>query len=112
LVEVVRDALSPLQSRIAVAFVHGSVAVSQERASSDVDLIVIGAIGLAKLAPVLDALEERLGRSVNASVFTAEEFSKKLAAKNHFLRAVLQKERLFILGTGDDLERIARRSPR
>ena len=112
LVNVLRDALAPLQSRIAVAFVHGSVALSQERASSDVDLIVIGASGWRKSAPVLDAVEERLGRPVNASVFTAEEFSKKLAAKNHFLRAVLQKERLFIIGSADDLEGIAHRSPR
>ncbi len=112
LVEVLRDALAPLRSRIAVAFVHGSVASSQERSSSDVDLIVIGAVGPSKLAPVLDALEERLARPVNASVFTAEEFGGKVAAKNHFLRAVLNKERLFIIGTEDDLESIARRGPR
>ncbi len=112
LFEVLQDALAPFQSRIVVAFVHGSVASGHQRPASDVDLIVIGTLGLSKLAPVLDAIEERLGRAVNASTYTVEEFGKKLAAKNHFLRAVLDKEKLFIVGTADDLERIARRRSR
>ncbi len=53
LVEVLRDALAPLQSRIAVAFVHGSVALSQKRAASDVDLIVIGTLGTVENRPGL-----------------------------------------------------------
>ena len=60
LFEVLQDALAPFQSRIVVAFVHGSVASGHQRPASDVDLIVIGTLGLSKLAPVLDAIEERL----------------------------------------------------
>ena len=86
--------------------------VSRERASSDVDLIVVGSLGLSKLSPALEAAEERLGRPVNARVYTADEFAKKLANKNHFLRAVLGKEKLFIVGGSDDLARVARRRPR
>lgn len=102
----------PFGSLITVAFVHGSVAKSLKRASSDVDLIVIGSLGLSKLSPVLEAVEEHLGRPVNASVYTLQEFATKMAGKNHFLRAVLDKEKLFVIGNTDDLERVTRRKPR
>jgi predicted nucleotidyltransferase len=111
LIDVLRDALAPLESQITVAFVHGSVAKSQERASSDIDLIVIGSLGLSKLSPILETVEGHLGRPVNVSVFTPQEFAKKIAAKNHFLRAVLDKEKLFVIGNADDLERTARLKP-
>jgi predicted nucleotidyltransferase len=110
-VDVLREALTPLETRVAVAFVHGSVAFSRERASSDIDLIVVGSLGLAELSPALETAEQRLGRPVNASTYTPQEFARKLAQKNHFLRAVLDKEKLFIVGTADDLERIAHVRP-
>ena len=46
-VPTLRDLLRPFESRIAWAFVYGSVARSQEHAQSDVDLLVVGDIGLA-----------------------------------------------------------------
>jgi predicted nucleotidyltransferase len=112
LVDVLREALLPFNSQIIVAFVHGSVAKAVERASSDVDLIVIGSLGLSKLSPILEVAEGRLSRSVNANVYTPREFTKKIDAKNHFLRAVLDKEKLFLIGNKDDLERIAHGKPR
>jgi predicted nucleotidyltransferase len=111
LVDVLRETLAPLEKQIAVAFVHGSIASFRERASSDVDLIVIGSVGLSKLSPALESAEERLGRPVNATVYTSTEFAKKLGDKNHFLRAVLDKEKLFIVGNKDDLARVARHAP-
>ena len=112
LADVLRDALAALRAEIAVAFVYGSVASSRERASSDVDLVVVGSLGLSKLSPALETAEERLSRPVNARIYTADEFASKLIHKNHFLCAVLDKEKLFIVGGPDDLARVARRRPR
>jgi predicted nucleotidyltransferase len=112
LVDVLREAMAKLKKRIAVAFIHGSVARSAEKSSSDVDLIVIGDLGLADVTPVLEKVEARVDRSVNASVYTPQEFSKKLAAKNHFLTSILEKEKIFILGGYHDLEKIAGVKPR
>jgi predicted nucleotidyltransferase/DNA-binding transcriptional ArsR family regulator len=111
-VDVLRDALWPLKRQIEVAFIHGSVATSRERAASDIDLIVIGPLGLSDLAPALDRAEQPLGRPVNANVYSPAEFTKKLAAENHFLRSVLDKEKLFLIGGPNDLERVAGRRPR
>jgi predicted nucleotidyltransferase len=112
LVDVLRDALAKLKKRIAVAFIHGSVARAAEQSASDVDLIVIGALGLADLAPALAKAETRLDRQVNTSVYTPEEFAKKLSAKNHFLSSVLQRDKIFVFGGNHDLETIAGIAPR
>ena len=108
LVDVLREVLASFERRIEVAFVHGSVAKSAEGSASDVDLILIGSVGLKQLSPALESAEERLGRAVNASLYTRDEFAEKLAAKNHFLLAVLDKEKLFVVGGENDLGKAAR----
>ena len=106
LADVVRSALAPLRSRIEIAAIYGSIASGEERSSSDVDLMVIGRATLADLALVLRPLEEELGRSVNVSVYTSQEFRKRLKNKNHFLNSVLGTEMLFVFGEADDLARL------
>ena len=106
LVDVLREALAPLRSRIRVAFVHGSVARGAERSSSDVDLLLVGTASLAKVAPALRRAETRLGRPVNVTFYSPRELGTKLAAGHHFLRSVLGAERLFVIGHESDLETI------
>lgn len=108
LADIVQDTLTPLKASISVAFIHGSVA-SQERSSSDVDLMVIGEATLADLAVPLRALESRLGRAVNPAVYTSRELAKRISEKNHFLTSVLGTELLFIVGTANDLARLVKR---
>jgi DNA-binding transcriptional ArsR family regulator len=110
LADVVRSALTPLQSNIDFAFIYGSIASSKERSSSDVDLMVIGGANLADLAVVLRPAEEQLGRSVNVSVYTTREFLKKLQEKSHFVSSVLKTELLFIFGKANDLARFVERA--
>jgi len=107
LVEVLREALHPLQDRIELAFVYGSVASSTERSTSDVDLLVIGAAPLSEIASVLRAVERHLGRAVNPTVYRSEEFTRKLGRRDHFLTSLLGGEPLFIVGTRDDLANLA-----
>jgi len=110
LADVVRSALTPLRSKIDLAFVYGSIASSEERSASDVDLMVIGQANLADLGPVLRSVEEQLGRAVNPSMYTRDDFLKRLREKNHFLCSVLKTELLFIFGEADDLARLVERA--
>ncbi len=109
LVDVLRDALRRLERSIRVAFVYGSLARAEERSASDIDLFVVGRLTLTGLGPALRRAEERLGRAVNVSLFTADELSRKARAGSHFVRDVLGKEKLFVLGTARDLEQALRR---
>jgi predicted nucleotidyltransferase len=110
--EVLAESLERFRDRIQVAFVYGSVARHEEHAASDVDLMVIGSLGLAELATALKEAESRLLRPVNPSVSTAEEVARKLAHGHHFLETVLGQEKLFLLGDSDVLEVALQRKTR
>jgi DNA-binding transcriptional ArsR family regulator len=103
LLEVLREVLEPLTDRIDWAFVYGSMARSEELSSSDVDLMIIGRVGLADLTTPLRQAERRLNRPVNPTLYSREEFATKLAAGHAFLCAVLAREKLFILGDPHEL---------
>jgi len=104
LLPTLSHALKPFAGRIDCAFAYGSVARSSEHALSDVDVLVVGAVGLAELAPMIRTVEERLGREINITSYSANEFRKKAAAKDHFVSAVLAGPKEFLKGNQRDLE--------
>ncbi len=103
LVPTLQQALEPFAGEVDCAFVYGSVARNQAHALSDVDLLVIGRVGLARLAPVLREAERRLGREVNVTSYSAREF-RNVAPKDHFLAEVLRSSKKFLRGTQSDLD--------
>jgi predicted nucleotidyltransferase len=107
LVPTLRQALRPFENKITCAFVYGSVARGEERATSDVDLMVIGNVGLAQLSPVLRKAEKRLGREVNVTNCSVDEFRKKVAEGDHFLTTVLKASLQFVKGEQRDLDAVA-----
>jgi predicted nucleotidyltransferase len=107
LAHVVLDALATVADQISLAFIHGSVARNEQQAASDVDVVVVGAAGLAQIAPALRSAEERLGRAVNVTVYSEAEFQAKLKSRHHFLASVLAGEKLFLIGNPYELEKLA-----
>jgi DNA-binding transcriptional ArsR family regulator len=105
-VGVLQEVLLPLQDRIRVALVYGSVAASSERSGSDVDLMVIGDVPLSSLAPVLRPAENRLARAINPTVYSVDEFKRRIARENHFLKNVVRSELLFVIGDQNDLAKL------
>ncbi len=103
LADLLREALASLADRITVAFVFGSIAQGTERATSDVDVFVIGEVSFAEVVAVLSPLRERLGREVNPVVMSRKEFAAQRAAKDRFVERVLGEPKLFVIGTTDDL---------
>ena len=108
LVDVLRDALKPVAEKIAFAFAYSSIASSQERSESDVDLMVMGSISLADLALPLRPARGQLGREINPTVYSVSEFNRKRVAKDHFLSQVLAGPRQIVLGSENDLGKAAR----
>lgn len=101
--DVLREALAPLAPGIRAAFVYGSVARGEERAASDIDLMVVGEARFVDVVAALAPAQEALRREVNPNVFPALELRKKLAAGEPFLRRVLAERKIFIVGGEDDL---------
>jgi predicted nucleotidyltransferase/DNA-binding transcriptional ArsR family regulator len=98
LADVVRGVLKPLADRIQWAFIYGSVARSEEHSASDVDLIIIGNVGLADVSSPLRKAERRLNRSVNPTTYTKDEFGSKVESNHHFISTIMRSKKLFILG--------------
>ena len=106
LIPTLRATLQPFANKIVCSLVYGSIARREENATSDVDLLVIGTVGLGDLAPSLRKVEKRLGREVNATHYSVDEFRKKVAAGDHFLTTVLKGSRQFVKGEQRDLDAI------
>ena len=106
LVEVIKSALD--REGIEVAFIFGSLARSKERAESDVDLMVIGTIGLRSLSSRLAGVSEQIGREINPHTLSVEKFRRRKQEGNHFLNNVLESPKLFIIGNANDLEAMGR----
>ena len=105
--DVIRSALVSLGSEIQIAFVYGSVARQKERADSDVDLMILGNASFSDVVSALGPAQTALGREINPTLFPVSEFRSKLAAGNHFLRSVMKEKRLFVLGTDNELAKMA-----
>jgi len=105
-VPVVQELLTPFEKSIRVAFIYGSLARAQEHALSDIDLMVIGTAGLSELTPALRAAEKRLGRELNAVVYSVAEFQKRVVQHDHFLTGVLKMPKQFVKGSIRELEEL------
>lgn len=99
-----QSALEPLANRIAAAFVYGSVAKGTEHASSDIDLLVVADdLDYAQLYDALPQAEAALGRPINPTVMTIEEWRRKRGSADSFAARIGSQPRLFVLGDDNAL---------
>ncbi len=101
--DVIRHALMPLNSRIELAFIYGSIAKGSDASTSDIDLMLVGEdLIYSDVMDVLIPLEESLRRSVNPTVYRPADFTSKLDQNNSFLVRVMEQPKLIIRGALDD----------
>jgi predicted nucleotidyltransferase len=106
-VGVLRECLAPLAGQITVAFIFGSLAAGRETTASDVDLMIIGDVSFGDVVQALRPAQETITREVNPTVYPPPEFCHKLRDGHHFVGTVLDGPKVFLLGSDDDLARLA-----
>ena len=106
LADVLKSALR--DQRIHIAFVFGSIASGEEKAGSDVDLMVIGNLGLRDLSRLLSGVVDKVGREINPHVLHDNEFRRRIQASEHFVFTIMREPKLFIIGSKDELEAMGR----
>ena len=105
-VNVLREAIG--DKGVQVAFVFGSIAGGEEKAGSDVDLIVIGEIGFRNLSERLSGCSEQIGREINPHVMNENEYRKRVKSGEHFISQILKSPKIFAVGTEHELEAMGR----
>lgn len=102
--DVLKEGLAPLAGKVQAAFVYGSVARGDDTAASDIDLLVLsGSLTHADLFEALETASRRLGRKVNPSVYSPEEFADRIAHDNAFVKRILSQPKLWLVGHERDL---------
>ena len=95
----IREALKPLDNRIDLAFIYGSIAKGTDIKSSDIDLMLVGTdLSYGDVVEVLLPLEETLQRSINPSIYEKEDYMARLNANNTFVLRVLEQPIILIKG--------------
>jgi predicted nucleotidyltransferase len=97
--DVLRTALAPLTDRIRAAFVYGSVAKKVDTAASDIDLMVLSdSLTYGDVFAVLEAGAARLGRRVNPTVYSRQEWAKRIKQGNSFVTRIRAQPKIWLVG--------------
>ena len=102
-VDVLADALEPLRDKIQLAFVFGSMASGKATSTSDIDLMIIGDVEFSEAVNGLYPVQEILGRELNPKIYSRNEWNDMLKSRNAFIKEILSKPRMDIIGATDEL---------
>jgi len=96
----IEDALSSIDEKIDMALIYGSVAKKTDHANSDIDLMLVSdSLTLEEVFDALAPAETSLSRIINPTLYKREEFEKRLANNNPFLRKVLEGQYILLKGS-------------
>jgi predicted nucleotidyltransferase len=104
--DVLREALSPLEGRIRLAFVYGSIAKGKATAASDIDLFIVGDLLPSETSLPLERVHRRLGRWPSAVIYGTGEFATMLRDEHHFISAVLEGPKIWLIGNEGVLDQL------
>ena len=86
------QALTPLRAQLTGAWVYGSVAQQSDGAHSDVDLMLVGRdLLLSDVLACLVPVEAQLGRKINPTCYSVQEFESRREDPSSFVNKVFQK---------------------
>ena len=99
LADVLRVALAPIAGQITQAFVFGSMAKQQDKAQSDVDVLIVSpSLAYAEVFGALENASATLGRTINPALYSPDDFARRVAQDNAFVSRVMQKPKIWLIG--------------
>ena len=103
IVGTINSALSEMSDQVDWAFIYGSVASDKETVDSDIDLMIIGDITFSQVVNLLYPVQKTLSREINPKIYSREEWIQMKTSKNTFVKELLLKPRLDVIGDGHGL---------
>ena len=89
--------------KIKYAMFSGRFTRRIDKNPTDVDLIIVGTIVLPELAILIRDEEKRLGREINYTVMTEEEFAFRKKKRDPFILSVLTGSRVMLFGDEESM---------
>lgn len=97
-----RAAIESLPGTPHLALIYGSVAKRTDTSASDIDLLIVAdKLTLEEIYAALSDAEQLLGRKVNPTLYTRDEFSRRRTRGNAFLERVLGGPVILLSGSID-----------
>lgn len=97
------------KKKIEFAFIFGSIAKGEERALSDIDLFIIGELGLREVTNLLTGIQERIEREINPHVYSRKNFINNYKKANNFVINVVKNDKIFLVGSEHELKKLIRK---
>lgn len=91
--------------KIRFASLSGSLIKRRPVGPTDVDLLVVGNVVLPQLAQLVKRNEDNVGREINYTVMTDEEFTFRKRRGDPFIRNILEKPKVLLIGDEDEMVR-------
>jgi len=102
--DVIKAALEAHDEQIDLAFIYGSIASAEDRADSDIDLMIVAPdLAYAELMETLAETEQLLGRKINPTIYNVSEVESRLERKDAFFSRVMERPKIWIKGADDDI---------
>jgi len=89
--------------RVRISFIYGSFASTQQKATSDIDLMIIGNPNVSILNEKIARLEKKLKREINTVVYSLKEYKARKRDKKGFILDFLKNPKIMLIGKEDDL---------
>ncbi len=97
-----RKSLSAIK-RIKISFIYGSFASKSQKATSDIDIMIIGNPEISDLNEGIARLEKKLKREINITIYSLEEYNAKKKSKSGFILDLQNNPKIILTGKEDDL---------
>jgi DNA-binding transcriptional ArsR family regulator len=88
--------------KIKYAMISGGFARGLKPGPNDVELLLVGVVVLPQLSLIVKESEAKLGREINYTVMSEDEFQFRKSRRDPFVISLLEKPRVMIIG--DELE--------
>lgn len=100
--EPVREALAPWADRIRTAFIYGSAAAEDDRADSDIDVLVVSdELDYPTMIGALEHAERALGRTVNPRLMREADWERARHEPDSFAARISERPQIYLIGGGD-----------
>ena len=96
------QALEPINNQVELAFVFGSLAKGNATADSDIDLFLLGDIGLKEVSAAMAEASDNLRREFNPVIMTPSSYRQRLREENRFAIELMNSPKIWLKGTQDE----------